>query len=412
MRSLISYLTKYLDDYLVIDYIGKKKFKRNELLLEAYITNQLSNERDELIDSNIKTIKDELSKSIYMISSYANALDFKRGYTHFNLKIKKQQDLIIDYNNAVSDKILYTLFDGFYKSNVNKKKCNFEVETSLDLILKYTDHESLIEEYRKSPSIVRDDILIEYYIASSYMNCNNDKYYPELKKLVFNKLSQLDHEASVVMLQKLQNFCIVKINAGNENYKKELFKTYDFYFFKSGIKFEKEYLLQPLFFRNVIKSAISVSEIKWAEKFLNKFISHIEPKFRKNFYNLFMSELKFEMKEFEESLKFHSMVNIVVLVQKLDYKLLHLKLLYELGYIEEAYYALDAAKHFLRRKSEVPEVQAKHFQNALKYYTLILDLKSGNAKNTSLDYLSRIINNENQIQKKWFLEKLDELENS
>lgn len=409
LRRIISYLLEYLEDFMIVTELNNHKIKRNELLIEQFNDRQLPEERDEMFITLLKFLDKELEKNPGLINNYTEVVCDKMGYDWLSLEVKTKQATDLKFAAALTDNLLYNFLEGFYQLAANRKRLNYSEETGLDLIVKHTDFPALMLDYKKTKGVIKDAVLIEYFIASIYMRSDSDANYQELKKLVFKKFKEFDHEMSERLFQKMQNFCVVKIHEGKENFRKELFELYDFYFYKSGKKFSKGYVIHPLLFRNTFKSALMESEIKWAEKFLGEFVKYIEPKFRDNFYNFFMSELKFESKEFEESLNFHSKINFDAVIQKFDYRLLQLKLYYELGYYEEAIYAFDSVRKFTRGKHDIPKIQVTFFENSLKYYLKLLNIKVGIDKKTEPEFLLRQLNKEKDIHKKWFEEKIGEL---
>lgn len=409
MRKLISNLTGYVENFLMISELEDESFISTELLLNQYIRRLLNIDRDTLINDSLNIFENEAKQNPAKISRYYDMLHYKIAYSWSNLEKKDVEKRDVKFANSLVDKTLFSLFDGYYEILVNRKRYNFESSNNADLLFKHINLKSLMEEFRKSPSIFKESVLIEYYLLSIYIYDDNDNEYISLKELVFKNFMNFNMEFGERVFQKMQNFCVVKFNKGEDKYKRELFELFDFYFYRSKIPFKKGYNLHPLLFRNTFKVAMLNTETIWAKNFINDFIKFIEPRFRENTYNLFMAELKFETNNFEESLQFHSKINFDAIIQKFDYKLLQLKLYYELNYIEEAYYSLDAAKKFTKGKTEIPDIQVKYFVNALKYYTKLLNIRSGKDKKSDPEYLLQQLHKDKDIHKKWFEEKLKEL---
>ena len=85
--------------------------------------------------------------------------------------------------------------------------------------------------------------------------------------------------------------------------------------------------------------------------------------------------------------------------------------LYEAGYIEESFYALDAFKSFLKKTKGISGENIAGFNNFIKYYARILRHKY-KKEEPELNSLLQEVRNSDTDNQNWFVEKIEELKNS
>lgn len=90
---------------------------------------------------------------------------------------------------------------------------------------------------------------------------------------------------------------------------------------------------------------------------------------------------------------------------------LKLKALFELGYFEDAFYALDSFNHSVKDDNKSPEQARKKVSNFLSLYRKILKLKLEPDKigNDEMIFLNNKINSTEVLDNIWLKSKINEL---
>jgi hypothetical protein len=117
----------------------------------------------------------------------------------------------------------------------------------------------------------------------------------------------------------------------------------------------------------------------------------------------------FEKKSFERSLDSAAKVNIDKELFKRDIKILKIKNYYELDYFESVHSEIDNLKHYLSDSETIISDYMMKSRNFLKYISSVMRAME-NRSGVDLFVLRKELEKENLInEKKWLLEKIDEL---
>ncbi|MBL0106725.1 MAG: hypothetical protein IPP52_05400 [Ignavibacteria bacterium] len=119
------------------------------------------------------------------------------------------------------------------------------------------------------------------------------------------------------------------------------------------------------------------------------------------------------MKNYEESLKYLSLINLDQILLKLDVNILNAMIYYELNYYDSAVSTADSFRRFLKENDVLSlEVKNSHL-NFINSYKAIVKHRESNSGIFELTKLKEEIENFSIVRrKKWLLEKIDDLENS
>ena len=161
-------------------------------------------------------------------------------------------------------------------------------------------------------------------------------------------------------------------------------------------------------FHSVISTGVEAGDHKWVEKMLNAHINDLAPEHRGSFENYFKAEICFLKKDFEGSLSHAGKIDISTFLLKTIVYSLQLRLYYELNYVDEALSTIDAFRHFIANNKKVSAIVSKNRVDFLKFYKKLLMYKNGKRLH-NLEKLKTEKLEPATLQKKWLMEKLNEL---
>ena len=196
---------------------------------------------------------------------------------------------------------------------------------------------------------------------------------------------------------------------GDEKYFRRVFELYKLGLEEGMYFYENKYLLTSLF-NGIIKCSCYIKELNWLFKFIYEYKNKLAPEQRKEAVNVAYSKYYFEKKDFDSALKHINKINASSSLLKLEIKILTIKILFELDYVESVYSSIDSIKHFFKSNKLLhPAIieQGHAFAKAIKKLT---DLKEKNDKK-ELGYFRKQINENNDlgmIIARWITEKIDE----
>ncbi len=278
-------------------------------------------------------------------------------------------------------------------------KLNFEKIQFLPEILK-----AIREGLHKDVPLIQLYFHVFYMLQEPY----SDKDYKAFKK----NLSKCSNNLAKPILRQFQtcaiNFCVLKHNAGDIQYTKEVFELYKTYLPTGTLYYNGK--LRPSTIKNIVHFGLLKKEYQWVKSFLEKHENKItQTKYPHEIYNFNLSVYYFHKKEFNKALD--------ILVNKYEdvyYKIasrrLRLKLLYETqSPILES--RIDAFKVLLFRISRqvLSEDQKMMNNNFIDLLRQILHPKTFKNPDRIKKLKSKIQSKEKLTEKVWLLEKLDEL---
>jgi len=200
------------------------------------------------------------------------------------------------------------------------------------------------------------------------VNTKNENYYYKARDIIFN-YSKISNNSRMLLrnnlLTILRTYCKLKSNEGIYKYEKEIFELFKFEFgLKSYLPKQLLFNIPDSLYTIIIKSALFLDEIKWAEQFMKDYsedLIHIKENIQ-NFGNAF---LEFTKNNFEESLRHCSIVKASNFNFKNNIKILTLFCYYELNLFEAALSLVDSMQHYYSKSKECSEYQKNYLLESL-----------------------------------------------
>lgn len=250
-----------------------------------------------------------------------------------------------------------------------------------------------------------------YNKIMSAIDEDNEKYFFEMKKF-FEANSDLFH----IMEQKnilitLANYCANKMRLGNEFYFKELFEINKMRLEK-GTDSHMNGRINKALYHQILRNALAVNEIKWAEDFIKKYTPMLNADFRKPMEALALGYLNFVKKDYRKTLFHINKVEFIDIRDKLHTRILSAKSYYELTETELLLHYIDSSRHFISGNEAIEEETREAYLKFFKYLEKLV-LSKGGDESFALRKLRETIENDNNLRLRhgnWFYEKLDELE--
>jgi len=171
------------------------------------------------------------------------------------------------------------------------------------------------------------------------------------------------------------NFCIRKLNEGNEPFIREGWELY-----QDGL--ERGFLLEHgrlsgFAFNNVVAFGIKLHAFQEVEAFINKYSEHLEPAQREGFVPLNLARLEYTRRNFSAALRLLQTADFKDLVNSLIAKTLLLKIYFELGEFDLLESHLDNFRSFVRRR-DVSDYHRTNYTNIITLAKKLTSLPPGN----------------------------------
>ncbi len=407
MNNLISDLFLLLEEFLIYQHLQKKEKLKKRLLVEALI------QRDDLyfVPGAIRKYERLIQKSNEQsIEAHFEAIAFHDLADQYAVVQGKRA-----YDRHLQDKSdALDLYYWCHKFSIACDMASRNVVTQSG----YECHfwEDLIRHYHQNTRGLGDHPVLQIYYNTYQMLTDFDtpSHYFELKKLLKAHTDLFPALEINNIYKYLLNYCVRKINFGEEPFYREIHELYKI-LLEQKIIFQNGYLTQWTYL-NIITAGIRLKEYAWTESFIYEYRNVLQPEERQNVFKYGLSALYFEKKDYLQALEYLNSVEFTDASYHLRAKILQLKSYFELGEEEALLSLIEAFQQYIRRSRSIPDYQKRanhHFLKLTKQlYKLSVQKKTTirlvfEKKHQSIaEMLEKM---EPVANKKWLKEKLTEM---
>lgn len=256
-------------------------------------------------------------------------------------------------------------------------------------------------------------IQIYLYIWNSLKYPDEEAHFEQLKKLLLQYHHQFTRTEAEEMFVFAHNYCIGKLNKGEQRYLRELFDLYRFEM-EQGIISNAEPLSSSVY-RNIITIAQLLGELTWMEQFINNFRQSVG----EDAYIFNLARLRFLQKRYTQTVELlqNRQDRFGDVLMLLAAKSLLLKSFYELFILDTdgVNNYDDALENFIasftallqRRKKELLHHYVYYLNLTQKVRQLLTQQLSGKIKPRYLAGIAQSVQKTTEIaEKAWLLEKI------
>jgi len=363
-----------------------QKFSKKRI---GYLMSDMLKLRENLM-VNEKLESKPVQIELYKLSAY-NKLDLDKS---FNKSLKDASKKINDntYKNAsfYFDKYaLYIEEDHFFS-----KKQKHIHDASMENAIEYLDLFYLTEKFRiaceisSRKRIVTNDYEPEFVeeLLDTIAGHSFEKepaiaiYSTILKGFYRDKEGLIDHlillldqynqlfpnEEVQIMFRQLVNYCVRKLNGGEEQFRAKLFIIYKD-MIKNGFVLDEFNHISPWTYMNIITIGISNKKMEWTEQFINDFKSKLHEKFRDNAYNYNLAYFYFNIMEYTKAMQLLNKVVFNDLYYICESKALLLRLYYVSNEVEAFYSLVDSFRIYIQRNKLMADKNKELYLNLIRF---------------------------------------------
>lgn len=275
--------------------------------------------------------------------------------------------------------------------------------------IKYTNDNKPINEYiqQKKEIILNNKHLQVFADFCIILNEDKAENIYELSSFILKNHSRIFYGITDLIFNLLLEYAVFKYNAGNEidrrSYNK-LIESMD----KTGF-IERCKLIPPMSFIAITILYSSTEENDYADRFVRKYISHLNETLRNNVFYSSKALLSFSEKEYDKAVIHLTKVETGDFNLHIFAKTLLIQTYYELGLLLEVNKASDTLKRYIYRKTEIPEITKEASLSFLHYIQKLITLKK-NMFTKSENLRKKIETERMLIRKLWLTEKALEIE--
>ncbi|HXH19820.1 MAG TPA: hypothetical protein VNJ07_12135 [Chitinophagales bacterium] len=186
---------------------------------------------------------------------------------------------------------------------------------------------------------------------------------------------QIEKSELRTMYDYAQNYCIKKINSGNTNYLKEIFRLYKT-LLAQQLMLDESGSLSQWDYKNIVTVGTRLKEYAWCEKFLHDYKEKLPPPDRENAFMFNLATLYYSQKNYHRALKLLQTVEFTDVYYSLGARSLLLKVYFEANEFEPLYSLFDSFKIYLKRNKLVSEYQYRVHFNLIKMTKRLANIRA------------------------------------
>jgi len=397
LRHLFSDLLKLLKLFMAYQVFEKNPIDQQMILLKNYRERHLV----KLFEKTMKQMDILQEKHPYRDT------EFYRN--HYILEAEKNSFLEENMSRSIEPNLQNTMdaLDVMYIVNKLRYACHMlnyvnvmQADYQLLLIKEIMIH---VREngYEHIPAIG-----IYYQILNTFEHPENEENYFKLKYLINEHTKSFPAAEALIIYNFAMNYCVGRINEGDNKYLNEIFDLYKTALKKSIIF--KQGVLSPWYYKNITVVGLRLGEFKWVKEFLKEYKKILPADYRENAFTYNLAKYYFYREKYNQVIKMLHEVEYQDIFYSLDSKAMLLKTYYELDELDAFESLADSFKVYLRRKKNLSENHRRNYLNLIKFIQKLYRLMPGDRE--ALLKLQLQINQARHLaDKNWILLKLNEL---
>lgn len=354
INLLMSEAVKFIEEFIIIEEMLQDKEMKNFYLSKFYYKNKLNTYYEQSYKSGQKLFLENISLRNYALQVETEFLNARY--------------LALNNNRTVDFNLVENSLEVFY----------YTWKLKLNNLLLVNNKE---REEKNNPNSV---LYLLYSNIDKLFNTQDDLLFKNIFESISFQINHINQSELRVITMLLDNYCILQINLGKQDYLKSLFMLYQKIIDWQVLLDDDDTLLAGQY-KNIITIALRNQEYDWAEWFLEKYKHTIRDDKSEEAYIFNKASILFEKKQYETCLDIASRIVIKDFFYKLSVKRMQIKALLMLYIVDKSYFDtlyshINAFKKFIYTKKNLSKIYIESNKNFYKFinqifYSYSLDKK-------------------------------------
>ena len=338
------------------------------------------------------------------------------SYYLYTNRAHKAADSLYKTYDSLAGFYLDTMVRGLYNFKLRKSMYDYEKPDSL--FREFASHFDFNGFRQRAGFTDKNEftfINIQYYFFELLNGVDFEANFNNLLNLLNENESELTRQLKYDTYNNLNNILAIMINEEGKDY-----SAYRLRIIKETISknlyfpYKKHPVMPIMIFLTGVNLSIQAGETDYALYLYENYLQVTLSNSRESLGNYTLAYIEFSKGNFEKSLELVNLVDYEVVPLRRHVKNLTLLLYYELGYYDSAESLVLSYTQYVKRTEGFKGMYGPWYENFLKFYSELLDLRinfseSNNYENLS-DMQNRLKNTVKASFKSWLLEKISELE--
>jgi len=351
---------------------------------------------------NTKTNKELTTQNIKKTEDYAHAFQINKNRLKY-ITIKNLFSKEDNYSDLIYQLDVHYLLQKLQLSSVImsvKNPSNKQYDVASFQAIKALLN---IPKYKNHPLII-----LHLTIIDLVENGQEATYY-QLRKLLVQYKQDISKIELTGFYTVASNFCSQQIRLGKLVYINKALELYKF-IEENDLLLEGN-TLQIHKLVNIVNLSCQAKDFKWATKLVNKYYKFINKGEQKSAYHLNLGAIAFYQGKYKEAIKHLIRIDKSGEVYDLHYRILLLKSYYQIDqqYDERTMTSFRSSKSFIKKNKTIPPARKESNKNFVEVLINLYRLRHQQGKMTIEKIYNKIQKKAVLGNKKWLLEKLEEL---
>jgi hypothetical protein len=256
--------------------------------------------------------------------------------------------------------------DNFYLAEKLKDACEMRVRAKImkvDYVPKLLgsilrEIEENLEEYAKTPAVFM------YFRIYLMLTDPDSRFFFEALEILRQKERFFGKAELVEIYNYFQNYCIERINKGEELFLGEIFKLYQSQL-EQDLMIEDGYLSE-WHYKNIVTTGIRLREMEWVERFIERYREKLRPEVMSNAYRFNLASFHYAARRYDKVLDLLTRVEYSDLRYNLGAKALLLRTYYDLGEYDALHSLTESLKQYLHRNKLMADFRREGYANLFR----------------------------------------------
>ncbi len=266
--------------------------------------------------------------------------------------------------------------------------------------------DEILQNLESHPGKEAPVVSIYYQVLMCLREPGQQGHYGDLKQLLIDHTAEFPKEEAYNMYFFALNYCIKKINSGEQRYLTELFKLYQT-MIENNLLYIGKHLSQWTY-KNVVQTGLRLNEHQWVEQFIHQQKDFLPEHERENAISFNLASLYFDKADYDRAFELLNNVEYSDIMYNLGAKSMLIRIYYELQEIDSLYSLLDAYNIYLKRNKLISQYYRKINLNMVKFVKSLLKLRKGE-NDKALALKTKLNETKEVAYSNWLHEKLDKL---
>jgi hypothetical protein len=266
--------------------------------------------------------------------------------------------------------------DRFYLAEKIRDACEMHIRSQI-LRVDYSTRlwEAVLHEVEENLMTYKEvPAIYIYFLIYKMLAQKDNQYYFRVLDALKAVEQSFEREEQKTLYNYLQNYCIQRINGGEELFLKEIFELYQRQL-EQGLIIEEGYLSE-WHYKNIVTTGIRLGAMDWVFEFISSYKKRLHPDARENAYRFNLASYYYATQQYDSVLSLLLRVEYSDLRYSLGAKALLLRTYYDLEETEALFSLYDSFRQYLLRNKLMADSRRMGYSNLFKFTKRVAQLRA------------------------------------